>query len=93
MSNAKKVISINDHLDIDNAWTIPARYYTSDDVFEFEKENIFANSWVCVAHSSEVKEKNAYITRQLIGESLVIVRGEMMFCGAFIMSARIEAIS
>ncbi len=27
MSNAAKVISINDHLDIDNAWTIPARYY------------------------------------------------------------------
>ncbi|SPZ21570.1 Uncharacterised protein [Providencia rettgeri] len=38
MSNAAKVISINDHLDIDNAWTIPARYYTSNDVFEYEKE-------------------------------------------------------
>ncbi|MGF7539126.1 ring-hydroxylating oxygenase subunit alpha [Providencia rettgeri] len=75
MSNAAKVISINDHLDIDNAWTIPARYYTSNDVFEYEKEKIFANSWVCVAHVSEVKEKNSYITREFIGESLVIVRG------------------
>ena len=75
MNNANKMISINDHLDIENAWTIPARYYTTDDAFEFEKENIFANSWVCVAHCSEVAEKNAYITRKLIGESLIIVRG------------------
>ena len=75
MNNANKMISINDHLDIENAWTIPARYYTTDDAYEFEKENIFAKSWVCVAHCSEVAEKNAYITRKLIGESLIIVRG------------------
>lgn len=75
MSNSKKVISINDYRDIDNAWTIPARYYTSDDIFEFEKESIFASAWICVAHYSEVKDKNTYITRQLIGESLIIVRG------------------
>ncbi|MGI9894412.1 aromatic ring-hydroxylating oxygenase subunit alpha [Vibrio natriegens] len=63
------------HEDIDNAWTIPARYYTSEEVFETEKEVIFANSWICVAHSSEVREKNAFIKREMIGESLVIVRG------------------
>ncbi|MBR9787659.1 MAG: Rieske 2Fe-2S domain-containing protein [Vibrionaceae bacterium] len=63
------------HEDIDNAWTIPARYYTSEEIFETEKEVIFANSWICVAHSSEVREKNAFIKREMIGESLVIVRG------------------
>ncbi len=40
MSNAAKVISINDHLDIDNAWTIPARYYTSNDILSMKKKNI-----------------------------------------------------
>ncbi len=68
-------IRVEDHENIDNAWTIPAPYYTSEAIFEAEKEKIFANSWVCVSHSSEVAEKNAYITRDLIGESLVIVRG------------------
>ncbi|MBR9828167.1 MAG: Rieske 2Fe-2S domain-containing protein [Oceanospirillales bacterium] len=73
--SAKQTLSLDDHIDIDNAWTIPAQYYTSAEIFETEKETIFANSWVCVAHGSEVAEKNAYITREIIGESLVIVRG------------------
>lgn len=75
MTVVEKVISIQDHIDIDNAWTIPARYYTSEEIFEFEKEKIFANTWICVAHVSEVAEKNAYIVREIIGESLVLVRG------------------
>ncbi|WP_420591648.1 aromatic ring-hydroxylating oxygenase subunit alpha [Bacterioplanoides sp.] len=68
-------IRLDDHIDLDNALTIPAPYYTSEAVFEEEKEKIFASSWVCVAHCSEVATKNAYITREIIGESLVIVRG------------------
>ena len=64
-----------EYTDIDNAWTIPAQYYTDESIFESEKEKIFANSWVCVAHSSEVKEKNSYITREIIGENLIVVRG------------------
>lgn len=68
-------ISKDTNKNIDNAWTIPARYYTSEAIFEFEKEKIFAGNWVCVAHGSEVAEKNAYITREIIGESIVIVRG------------------
>ncbi|GAA0784172.1 aromatic ring-hydroxylating oxygenase subunit alpha [Marinobacterium sediminicola] len=73
--NTKHPLSLDDFTDIDNAWTIPAQYYTSEEIFETEKEKFFANSWVCVAHGSEVAEKNAYITREIIGESLVIVRG------------------
>ncbi|BAN50451.1 aromatic ring-hydroxylating dioxygenase subunit alpha [Metapseudomonas resinovorans] len=58
-----------------NAYTLPAPYYTDAGVFEREKERIFANSWVCVGHRSEVAENNAYITREFIGESIIIVRG------------------
>lgn len=75
MTMTKKNISIQDHIDLDNAWTIPAQYYTSEEIFETEKERIFANSWICVAHISELAEKNAYIIREIIGESLILVRG------------------
>ena len=34
------------------AWTIPARFYTDQNAFEHEKENVFAKSWICVAPSS-----------------------------------------
>ncbi len=71
----KTPIKIEDHSDVDNAWTIPAEYYTSDDVYEKEKETIFSQSWVCVAHASEVADKNSFIKREMIGESLIIVRG------------------
>ncbi len=58
-----------------DAWTIPARFYTDSQAFEHEKERIFANSWICVAHGSEVARPNDYITREIIGENIVIVRG------------------
>lgn len=57
------------------AFTLPATFYTQAAVFEHEKEAIFARSWICVGHRSEVAEKNAYITRQVIGESIIVVRG------------------
>lgn len=59
----------------DDAYTIPAEFYTRQDIFEFEKEQVFAKSWICVSHCSEVAEPNAYITREIIGESIAIVRG------------------
>ena len=38
-------------------------FYTDSRAFEHEKERIFANSWICVAHGSEVARPNDYITR------------------------------
>lgn len=61
-------------VDPENAWTIPATHYTRPDVFDFEKEKIFANSWICLAHGSELAQPNDYITRQLIGENILVLR-------------------
>lgn len=59
----------------EHAYTIPSTFYTSDSVFEHEKEKIFAHSWICLGHRSEVAENNAYITREVIGESIIVIRG------------------
>ena len=45
------------------AWTIPARFYTDQNAFEHEKGNVFAKSGICVAHSSELANANDYGTR------------------------------
>lgn len=71
----KHTIKMEDHEYIENAWTIPKAYYTSEELFELEKEKLFAKTWICVAHVNEVAEKNSYITRELIGEKLIMVRG------------------
>lgn len=65
------------------AHTLPASYYTHQAVFEYEKEAILARSWVCVGHRSELAENNAYVTRELIGESIIIVRGRDAVLRAF----------
>jgi phenylpropionate dioxygenase-like ring-hydroxylating dioxygenase large terminal subunit len=59
----------------DEAYTIPAEFYTREDVFEIEKDRVFANAWLCVSHCSELAEPNSFITREVIGESIAIVRG------------------
>jgi phenylpropionate dioxygenase-like ring-hydroxylating dioxygenase large terminal subunit len=61
--------------DHDNAHTLPARYYTADEVFQFEKERIFAKTWLCLCHASEVAAPNAYVTRKVVGENIAVVRG------------------
>nr|WP_220462441.1 ring-hydroxylating oxygenase subunit alpha [Pseudomonas putida] len=60
---------------LDEAYTLPASYYTRSAVFDVEREAIFAKAWICVAHRSEVAQSNAYITREITGESIIVVRG------------------
>ncbi|RXZ43882.1 aromatic ring-hydroxylating oxygenase subunit alpha [Crenobacter cavernae] len=57
------------------AYTLPAHYYTSADVFELEKKTLFSKSWVCVMHKSQVAEPNAYATARVAGENVFVVRG------------------
>jgi carnitine monooxygenase subunit len=65
------------------AWTIPASYYTDQSVYQVEEKKIFENAWICVGHRSELAEANAYITREIIGESILVVRGKDKVLRAF----------
>ncbi|WP_269502217.1 aromatic ring-hydroxylating oxygenase subunit alpha [Burkholderia sp. IMCC1007] len=65
------------------AWTIPKTYYTSQEVFKAEEEKIFADTWICVAHRSELADANQYVTREVIGENILIVRGKDKVLRAF----------
>ncbi|QGZ66708.1 aromatic ring-hydroxylating oxygenase subunit alpha [Paraburkholderia acidisoli] len=67
----------------ENAWTIPASFYTSETVYRHEEKKIFEDTWICVAHRSEVANANAYITRDVVGESILVVRGKDKVLRAF----------
>jgi len=56
-------------------YTLPAHYYTSQDIFEQEKKTIFARNWICVMHRSQVAENNQYATASVAGENVFVVRG------------------
>lgn len=61
--------------DAKKAYTLPAKFYTSQDAFNYEADEIFAKSWLCMCHVSEVAKPNQYVTREVLNESILIVRG------------------
>jgi len=58
------------------ASTIPASWYTDNRLFELEKKTVFGNSWQVVARIDQLKQAGDFVTTDLAGEPLVIVRGQ-----------------
>lgn len=48
--------------------------YLSEEVFELERERLFARSWLYVGHESQVPGKGDYVTVDLVGNSVVMLR-------------------
>ena len=57
------------------ASTIPAPWYTDERVFELEKQTVFGNSWQVAARLDQVRDPGDYVTTEIAGEPIVIVRG------------------
>jgi len=55
---------------------MPADFYTSNKFLAFEKEEIFRKEWVCLGHAGEIPNPGDYFTTELIGEPLLVVRGD-----------------
>jgi phenylpropionate dioxygenase-like ring-hydroxylating dioxygenase large terminal subunit len=55
-------------------WTLEQFFYTNEELFEYERRTWLARQWYLIAHVSEVPKIGSYIVRELLGESLIIVR-------------------
>lgn len=53
--------------------TLPARYYTSPDVFALERERLWAQGWVCIGRSEEVGAPGQFVVREIAGESVIVI--------------------
>ena len=58
------------------AWTIPAPWYTDAGLYELERRTVFARTWQLVARVEQVAEAGQYVTADVAGEPVVVVRGE-----------------
>jgi phenylpropionate dioxygenase-like ring-hydroxylating dioxygenase large terminal subunit len=58
------------------ARTMMPAYYTSPEFFELECEHIFRKEWICVGHIGEVAQAGDYFVTDLVGEPLVVTRGQ-----------------
>ena len=48
--------------------------YISQEVFELEQEHFFANTWNFAGHDSQIPKAGDYITNEIAGRPLIIVR-------------------
>src|SRR5712691_5314185 len=60
---------------LDQASTIPAAWYTDERVFELEKQTVFSRSWQFAARVDQLRDAGDFVTTEIAGEPIVIVRG------------------
>ncbi|MFD0361472.1 aromatic ring-hydroxylating dioxygenase subunit alpha [Nocardia sp. GCM10030253] len=56
------------------ALSLPPSAYTSQELWEMERERIFHCSWMLVAHVDQLAETGAYVAVSIAGESVVVTR-------------------
>lgn len=72
----KQIIdSYDSNASLDRAFTIPATWYTSEELYQLELKSVFAHSWQMVARLDQVSEPGQYVTADIAGEPIVVVRG------------------
>lgn len=58
------------------AWTIPAAWYVDPRLMELERGTVFSRSWQLVGRADQLRKPGQYITLELAGEPLLVVRGD-----------------
>lgn len=80
MSNEKDLDVIFERLgqvpltEIDQAFTMPGCFYTSEAVLDLEREQLFRKKWICLAREEEIPTVGDYLATQLADEPVVLIR-------------------
>ena len=83
-SQLKEIVDQYDSkLPLDQASTIPSSWYTNKDFFWHELKTVFSRSWQLAARRDQVTEPGNYVTSDIAGEPIVIVRGSDNVLRAF----------
>lgn len=61
---------------LEQAWAMPAHYYTDPEMYRLEEEVIFRRSWIPVGRVDQVEKPGDFFTFDLAGTPLIIVRGK-----------------
>jgi choline monooxygenase len=69
------VDSYNPNASLEDAQTIPAPWYTDQNLYNLELQTVFADSWQLAGRVDQVREPGQYVTSDIAGEPIVVVRG------------------
>ncbi|SDN70675.1 SRPBCC family protein [Ensifer sp. YR511] len=67
----------------EDARAMPPSVYTSEDFLARETETIFAKEWICVGRSSSLAKPGDYLTYDLAGQPVVVLRDKENVLRAF----------
>jgi glycine betaine catabolism A len=59
----------------ERARTLPAPCYTSSAIHALEQERLFARKWLAVARDEDLPDAGSFLTREIGGERILVVRG------------------
>ncbi|MGH9971978.1 MAG: aromatic ring-hydroxylating oxygenase subunit alpha [Pyrinomonadaceae bacterium] len=65
----------NPNAPLEEAFTIPATWYTDKELYELELQTVFANSWQLAGRVDQVCEPGQFVTSEIAEEPIVVVRG------------------
>jgi choline monooxygenase len=63
-------------LALERARTIPASWYLDPRIDELERRTVFIKTWQYAARLEQVREAGAFVTCEIAGERILVVRGE-----------------
>ena len=72
----KLIDSYNPNAPLAQASTIPSTWYTDESIFELEKQTVFTHSWQFAARLDQLDNLGDYVTTDIGGEPIVIVRAD-----------------
>ena len=61
---------------LNSALTIPGPWYTDEGVAELERKTVFSRTWQIVGRAEQVAAPGQYITAEVAGEPVLVVRGQ-----------------
>ena len=62
---------------------LPSEIYTSEALYELEKEKIYMQDWLAVARVEEIERAGDYMTFNIMGEPIVVTRDRAGTINAF----------
>ncbi|MCW5800832.1 MAG: aromatic ring-hydroxylating dioxygenase subunit alpha [Deltaproteobacteria bacterium] len=60
---------------LEHAWTLPGPWYTDPRIADLERRAVWARTWQLVARTEQLAEPGQYVTGEVAGEPIVVVRG------------------
>lgn len=72
----EKLAAFDPELPLERARTIPANWYFDPEIAELERRTVFHDSWQVAGLVHQLEEKGSFVTAEIAGEPVLVVRGE-----------------